>query len=205
MILYHILSKKRLEEKLAYAQENNGRLLLTPHLASMDTSNGLIPNYIHCLPSLAGSMPFAGNQSATAIKIKMSSHTKIWRYKGPQDAIDFKQTENDTDVIHTIYDNDKFFKWQEVLLVSNRNIEYWTHDLSEIKSDFETQLEDLKNGKISSDHFFYRDFTIEEQHSVAQLVGHHIGISNLTDESVRKLRDEFNTAYSRLEKLYGIS
>ena len=50
MILYHICPKSRLEEKLSYAKENGGNLLLTPPDPKRDLTGGHFPIYLHCLP-----------------------------------------------------------------------------------------------------------------------------------------------------------
>ncbi len=204
MVLYHILSKQRLIEKKEYAEQNFGRLLLTPHIKNMDMTNGHIPEYLHCLFNIVGAIPFSAKFESSIIKIKLCSKVKYQKYQGAQDLINFSKFDQDVDVIHTIYENKNFFQWQEVLLTNNSSVQSWTDDKIEIIEDFKEQLSALEQMKISSDDFFYRDFTLEEQSKIALLVGHHTGLQPLSKEKVADLKKIMNAAYSRIEKLYDL-
>jgi len=204
MILYHICSIQRFEEKIAYAKDNGGKLFITPHIAKMDMSQGAIPEYIHCLPNIVGAITFAEKKNATILKITLSEEAKVFHYNGEQANLDFKSIGEDYDVVHTVYNNQKFFKWQEVLLAKNRHIKSWTADKAELLTDYKIQTDLLKNGKITSQDFFYQDFTLEEQTHIARLVGHHVGLESFAEDEVAALKKKFNEAYSRIEAKYNL-
>lgn len=202
MILYHICSKENFAQKLSYAEASGGKLLLTPHSADRDTANGYFPAYLHCLPNIVGAVPFAGERESIVIRIELSPAAKIAKYHGEQDAIDFSSFGRDSDLIHTVFESGKSFRWQEILLVSNKRIAHWTSDLSILANDFQAQIELLELGELSPEGFFYRDFTVSEQTQIARLVGHYVGVSSLSDEEVGKAREAFRSAYRRVEAHY---
>lgn len=199
MFLYHILSQKRLQEKLSFAKEHGGRLMLTPHASSMDITGGLIPAYLHCLDTLVGSMRFSiKSDTCSAIRIELEPEARIYRYRGPQAEVSFDGLADSYDVFHTVYDNRDFVRWQEILLVNSRAVRSWTHAPDVIRHDFLEQLENLKNGEIPSERFFYLDITPEEQYLEALLIGKHIGVLDELPEPAEQIHRKMMKVFQRI-------
>lgn len=199
MYIYHVLSDKRLSQKIVHAEDNSGELLITSHKSSMDVTRGAIPAYLHCLKYLVGGIPFSINQAVSAIRVKISKHAKWGFYRGSQNDCDFDQYSS-FDIVSLIFD-DAHLSWQETLLLSTDIVEEWTSDISTLEHEFNYQFDNLLTGTIEANEFFYRDFTVEEQISIARIIGSRLGYKNFINEDIPTLKFAYDEACRRINAL----
>lgn len=79
------------------------------------------------------------------------------------------------------------------------------YESSILEAEFKNQLSSLKDGQFSNDEFFYRDFTAEEQFSIAKIIGHRAGFITLNEAELVSLKSNFDNAYKRIETKYNLS
>jgi len=179
VILWHFLSKERLQQKIKYAEANKGKFLLTQPKPEKDISNGKLSEFIYCLPHIISGADFCDDGELTVIKIELFKDVKIYRYAGDPDNIPYKDVKKDFDIIDMVIESS--LKWpirfRQCLLINARSIKNWSYDIEISHAAFKKEYFALQNGCITSNHFFLCDLSVREQMAYASLLALNLGIS----------------------------
>ncbi|MFN8575653.1 MAG: hypothetical protein U0354_02230 [Candidatus Sericytochromatia bacterium] len=64
-------------------------MLLTSQSKSLDSTNGFIREYIHCLKYLVSGIDFSNKHKKNAIKIEILESAKVFNYRGKMEDLYF--------------------------------------------------------------------------------------------------------------------
>jgi hypothetical protein len=200
-ILYHTLSLERLEQKRAYSVAHGGRLQITGHVPQMDATEGAVGAYLHVLPSLAGSIRFAGIGQARAIRITLKPEARHVSFRGPVGRYDPAQYPG-AQVARWIWDMPGLV-FQEWALLDEDAVESWTDDQELIRSELHRDLEQLRRGELELGEVgFYPEIDLRAQIGQAELVARHLGLRE-PDEGDTAREQRLEQAYLRLGAGYS--
>jgi hypothetical protein len=181
MLLWHVLSQERLDQKLAHANGGAGELLLTAPAADKDVSSGRLGcPFIYCLPNIVGSEDFAepGEGGLRAIRIELDPSAKIAVFHGNPDDIPFETLKEDFDGIDMQVDAMPEWpvRFRQILLWNPKAVKSWTCDEKDIAADFRTQYRELAAGRMPAADFFLTDLTPEEHQTRAEALASRLNI-----------------------------
>ena len=201
MILWHFLTKERLLEKLAFAKQNGGALLLYPPELSKDISKGELKSYIYCLPSLLSGMNFGDDSELHLLRIQVKQSCRVFEFSGNPRTLNYSSIAENYDVIDMIVDSSDFsnIRFRQILLINNAVIENWQDSLnSNFKNDFETEFNKLKIKPFPAQDFFMIDFKHDEIEAAIHINAHSIGFHALSGENKASFQMKLESALTRL-------
>jgi len=97
MILWHLLSRSRLDQKINYSKINDGKLMLSKPIANKDISSGELGEFIYCLPTLVGGASFADESQLQALRIDLKEDARLSKFTGCPDDLNFGELLNNFD------------------------------------------------------------------------------------------------------------
>lgn len=171
MHLYHVLSKERLQQKLAHAEAHDGELLLTGHAPVADSAEGALEAYIHLLPNLVGGITFSARHEVAALRVTVDPDRR------------------EAGVLHVLWSESGLW-FQEWLLCDPTAVTAWTVDEAVLRADFLAQLAALREGQLGPSTWFYPDMAHDAQVGMAELIGARLGYLAVDDPAARKLAFE---------------
>lgn len=138
--LWHYLSKKRLEQKNAFAKENAGQLLLMPPEKVKDISEGKAGSFLYCLGNPLGGMDFSCSDAdeLCLIKITLFSNARIFSFEGNPSQLDYVEVAENYDVIDMMVpvSPDWPARFRQFLLLNNTCVRAWTGERGVIEGAF---------------------------------------------------------------------
>ncbi len=171
--LWHFLSEEALEKKRAHAVANGGELLLHPPAPRGNITKGVLQHFIYCLRYAVGGIHFLGRTSRPRlIRIDLKPETRVFRFIGDPSQIDWRGTMDKYDVIDMVVDACPAWpiRFRQSLLLHSSAVVHWSDNVAEIKMEFLSDIEALRQGTIPASEYFYTDFTQEEQLSAAMVL-----------------------------------
>lgn len=178
MILWHILSQKRLEQKIKFATLNNGKLLLSVPSSGQDISNGTLEPYLYCLSHVVGGALFSTEEDLRVIKIQVAPTVRIFTHIGNPDDIPYPEISQSFDLIDMQITRSKEWpiRFRQILLLNSHVVENWSFEREIYETDFMKQFRELVENRIKSEYFFMSDFTTADQIAMASLIAHKLDL-----------------------------
>lgn len=200
MVIWHYLSKSRLDQKIEFSRLNNGQLLFEAPVIEKDISNQVLGKYLYCLPNLVGGAIFCAESEMRAIRIDLKSNCKIKKFAGNPDELDFRELKLQADGLDIFIDAAPIWpiRFRQILIWNPDVILCWKHDKKIIEQDFVLEFNSLVAGDLTSHDFFLKDFTQQEQVAQAVVLANHLGIKLSFDLELKKAQNIIKQAMKRI-------
>ncbi len=204
MHIWHFLSKDRLLQKIEFAADHEGELLLHPPELEKDISKGQISKYLYCLPSILSGMKFSDQNKIEIIKISLKTNTRILNFEGNPSRLNYAELSDQYDVIDMTVNSPDFSEicFRQILLLNSRAIENWTHSLeSDFSLDSEKEWERIQQNIFPKTDFFMIDFDTHEILSAARINLSAMGLQKFREEILKSDEQVVLAALKRLNAL----
>jgi hypothetical protein len=204
MHLWHFLSPARLRQKLEYARQNQGELLLHPPEPAKDITEGELSQYIYCLPTIVSGMNFSPAEKLAVIKIKLKPEAKIHQFTGNPTTLSYRIVAKNYDAIDMTITAAQYsgIGFRQILLLRTTAVESWQHSLErDFSPDLEKEWAKLREKIFPATDFFMIDFQEEERKAAARISSHALGLKKYPDAEIKQDELKVQAALKRLGAL----
>lgn len=204
MHIWHFLSKDRLLQKINYAANCSGELLLHPPEPAKDITKGQIAQYIYCLPSILSGMNFSDQCKIEVVKISLKADARIYNFEGNPSLLNYTDLLGSYDLVDMTVSSPEFseIRFRQILLLNSQVITKWEHSLeSDFSIDYKKEWDRIQRKSFPQTDFFMIDFNPIEILSAARINSSAMGLKQFPEEILKSDEEVVLAGLKRLNAL----